>query len=547
MNTLGRVLRYMVDAWRYATRAAPDTVSALLLPSTSITTVSLDDAERAERARKLAVTSAWAYSAIRLIAHRVAEAMADVEVMEYSARGKGEKREEHEILDLLARPNDVMGRAFLFRYTVNWLLLMGNAYIVIVTPQQGSGTPLELWPLPADRVRPLPHTLRRGQGVFANRVVIDYEYTADTQIVTLPGESVIHLRMPNPFDYWEGLSPLSAAMMGLEVDRGQATWVRSFFTDDNAVPANIVSLPQGTPQPIFEAVKQQLIEEFGGKRKTLVTRGGDITVQVIQQTLEQMQILQSREFTRDEIDRVFGIPQGLLSGSLSGDSRIAANTTFARETLQPLINDIVDELNKRLVPYYGDNVELVPPNVVPEDRMLLVQEYRTYSPDRTINENRAVQGLPPIDKPWADIPVRLLAPLMRSAPPGFGLPAPEQMAQMLAGREARVDDDLDVVAGKAMELAMRHELQQWQKVALRAVREVGDPLAREFVADVLPADVVDRITDALTDASTPQAVKDVFRAVRAELFGDYMRERQDASTNAEGARQDSAGPAAGGD
>lgn len=533
MNRLGRILRYFTDAWQYAVRASPVKVVVSALPDVSTAITDLGEAERAERARRLAMTSAWAYSDISLIAKRVAQAMCDVRLMRTTPDGDKEVR-DHPALDLLNHPNDVMDAAFLWRYTVFWYLLAGNAYIVIVTPGQGTGQPLELWPLPAPRLRPVPQSLRRGRGAFATRNVVDYEYASDRGIITLPGEAVIHLRTPNPFDYWQGLSPLSAAARGLEIDNGQTGWVLSFFTKDNAIPARIVSLPQGTPKAVFDAVREQLREEFGGKYKTLVTTAGQISVEVVQQTIEQMKILEGREFTRDEIDRIFGVPQGLLSKSLSGDSRLAATIAFARETLQPLLNDLVSVLNMRLMPYYAPDgsLWLEAPNVVPEDRMLRVQEYRTYSMDRTINENREAQGLPPISAPWADIPVRLLTPMRRGAPPGFGLPAPEQLLEQRAGKEGDVWQGLDMT--KAVENAWRYELRQWQKVALASLRHEGDPLAREFLANVLPDDVVDMVTDKLSQAKDADAVRAVFRKARHHLFGDYWRDgRHEGASEAE--------------
>lgn len=358
-----------------------------------------------DAARRLAITSSWVYSDIDLLAGRIAGKAARPQVK----RRVGSTLEDvgnHAFEKLLARPNSLMPGSYLLRYTLWWLLLHGNAYIFVSSPRVGQDEPAELWPLVAGNVDPRPETLR--ETVWGDGQTIDYEYLVNGQPTMLPGENVLHFRLANPFDFWRGLSPLTAALRPVQSDYSLATWTRDFFAEDNAVPTAVISLRETIGEADFLRARDEIREEFGGRRRTAITRAGDFTVQTIQQTLQEMQVVEGRTFSRAEIDRVYGVPEGLTSGTLSGDSRLAAETVLAGNRLQPLADYMAEVWSAMVSRYYGDDLLVESANLVPRERALEIQEYQYYGQDRTTNENRRTLNLEPIDHPLADVPVRLL-------------------------------------------------------------------------------------------------------------------------------------------
>ena len=463
-----------------------------------------------DAAYKLAVTSAWVYSDIKLIADRLASRDATLKVLK---RFDKSVIDTHPFLELLDSPNAFMSGSFFKRYLAWWLWLRGNAYAFIATSTPGKGTPTAFWPLAANMVRPMPETLRRGLGIFRDIEVIDYEYNVNGMLERLPGENIIHLRMPNPFDWWEGMSPLTAALLGIQNDRAQATWQRDFFQEDNAIPSAIISVPSTTSPADFDRQRELIREQLKQGQKRIFTRSGDLTVETITQTLEQMQIIDSRRFSRDEVDRVFGVPEGLISGGLSGDSRLAAEIAFARNTVQPALDYFAEQFTTDLAYYYGDDILFESPNVIPQDRALEVQEYNIYSQDRTIDENREARGLQPVVLPaefadLATIPVRLLryAPLTKRAPA-----APPAAGSMI-GSDAP-ESIVDEQAGKALSLAIDTELKQWKKVALREYRAGRKPGKRDFDYVAITKERAMEIIDALDMAMDESEVKAAFESV----------------------------------
>jgi HK97 family phage portal protein len=460
-----------------------------------------------EAAYKLAVTSAWVYSDIKLIADRVARRDAALCV---HTRADGKKIKDHPFYRLMGKPNPFMSGSFLKRYLTWWYLLRGNAYLFVVTRRPGVGELEDLYPLAANMVRPLPETLRRGQGIFRNLELIDYEYNVNGSLEVLPGENVVHFRMPNPFDWWEGMSPLTAALLGVQMDHAQAVWQRDFFAEDNAIPSAIISVPSTTSPVDFDRQKEILRQQMKEGQKRLFTRSGDLTVETITQTLEQMQIIDSRKFNRDEIDRVYGVPEGLISGGLSGDSRLAAEIAFARNAVQPLIDYFAEQLSTDLALYYGDDIMFEAPNVIPQDRALEVQEYTIYSQDMSIDENREARGLEPAKLPpevadLAKVPVRLLQYVKAASEPPPQPQAqqePPQPADMM-GSQAPANM-VDEQAGKS--IAVDAELKRWRKVAVKEFAAGRNPADRVFDSVVIDADHKASILAALSIAENESEV-----------------------------------------
>jgi hypothetical protein len=260
----------------------------------------------------------------------------------------------------------------------------------------------------------------------------------------LPGEHIAHFAMPNPFDYWTGMSPLTAAFTAVQSDKAQQGWVRDFFGKNNAVPTAVVSIPQETDANLFEVLKTQFFEQFGGKRGSIFTRSGDLKVEVITQTLQQMEILNSRRFSREEVDTVYGVPAGMLTGAVSGDSRLALEITLARNATQPIVDYFADVYTTKLAPFYEqENLVITAPSLVPQERSLQMQEYMAYKGARSLNENRAELDIEPWEpdeeteaaikelfdvdnvKLIAEIPERVLDALQTFGAKVKGAPKPE--------------------------------------------------------------------------------------------------------------------------
>jgi len=291
---------------------------------------------------RLAITSSWVYSDIRGIANEASQA--DVGIYER----QGEELEEvidHEFEQIMRRPNEFMGGAWLRQYSIYWWLLRGEAYWLKVFDQ--SGAVREIWPLPASRMRPIPDPLTYISGY-------GYRSQQGEPEQLLEVEQVCFFRFPNPFDYHRGLSPLSAYQLALETDVSAARWNRDFFNNGASLQM-ILSVPHMT-QSQFEQVKMdidsQLMDE---QRRFLIGRAGDIKAEPVTVTQQDAEFLAGREFSRQEIDRIFGYPAGYWSERANRANAEAAKATFIEQAVWPLLVLMHDEITSQIVqPAYGE-------------------------------------------------------------------------------------------------------------------------------------------------------------------------------------------------
>lgn len=460
----------------------------------------LDD-EKQRRAERLAITSAWAYSDINLIASEFARAS-------FGVYEQGEESLEeivaHPFETLLAKPNRFTDHSFLLRYTMTWLQLRGEAYWWLV--DDNAGELIEIWHIPSSRMRPIPDK---------DKYISGYAYQARSgqKPVFIPPEMVCFFRLPNPFDYHRGLSPLSAAQLALEADYSAATWNKETF-DKEASLRMLFSLPREMGERDYVVRRDELIHELTvERRRFLVSRTGDLKAEQFGLSHKDLEFLAGREFLQQEIDRIFGVPGGLMAKDATYANAQAAQSLFINSTVYPLHVLVGEAITAQVIrPRYGDNLRGQFEDIRPLDRELLVKERGQYWDAGTFNEARKDLGNSEYEGPLSEIIGDLPYPLATN--PQFimamaGLTPPPAVTMM-----------------KTSDRAVRDDLRRWQSVALRQLREGKKPYDYDFVSDYIPADMVANIYTALVEVSTEQEVKAAFAAQfqGAETGHDHRRE-----------------------
>lgn len=421
----------------------------------------------------LAMKTSWVYSDVNLIARECSQATLNV------LQQKGEKTEEipaHPFEMLMRRPNPFMSRSFLMQYTVGWLKLDGNSYWYLMP---GLGGVQEIWPLPADKVEPKP-SKERG------KYLEGFAYRAHGRQWMIPPEFVAHFRQWNYKNIYKGMSDIQAMRLAIQGDQAMQQWNVNFFGKKNAIPTTIISLPQDTQPGDFELIKDEIIGEFGGtKRRTMVTRAGDITAAVIGLSQRDMDFLAGREFTREEIDRLYGIPAAVWAKDATRANALAADKTLKEKTIWPLLVYMAEEITLQvIIPYYGENYLAQIEDIRPEDRGLRVQEAKTYGPALTVNEYRSEY---------------------LKAPP---LEDEERGEMLMADLLKRPANEMPVVPAKSVDL--NADLRRWRSVALRLFRKEKDPAEYQFNSEAIPDALKSRIAAALVGAETEEEVRAAF-------------------------------------
>src|SRR5437762_9935873 len=122
------------------------------------------------------------------------------------------------LVDLFNRPHPQLNRFAFWELYVSWLCLRGEVFVV---PVQASRHERRLLVLPPDNFQPL----------IDDHELVGWRYTGfgpQTPLasqVFLPNE-VIHDKLPNPFNPWRGMSPLTVAMLAAETDFASAQFMK---------------------------------------------------------------------------------------------------------------------------------------------------------------------------------------------------------------------------------------------------------------------------------------------------------------------------------
>lgn len=437
----------------------------------------------------LAITSSWVYSDIDLIAKEGARAALEV----YERKGEEpEAIQDHDFEQLLRRPNPFMGPSFVKRYTLSWWLLRGEAYWWLVPDQ--SGQLAEIWPIPSNRMRPIPDKKAYISGY-------GYKGRHGEPEIPIPVEQVCYFRFPNQFDYHRGLSPLTAYSMALKTDKGAQEWNQDIFTD--GVPfRTILSVPDTMTQPNYERFKAEIQDEFAERKRMLVGRGGDLKAQELGISNKDMEFLAGRTFTREEIDRVFGVPAGFWAKEATRANTEAARASLIEYAVWPLLVLMGEELEAQVLQrYYDESLTVLPEDIRPRDRALLVEERTQYWQVQTVNEARAELGLDELED--EELGAKLVPLAIKGAPAvPFGGGGENPFDKAPGEDEEDDEEELDKEA--------KADLRRWKSIALRRLKAGESPGEYEFESDCIPADVAQQVKAMLDGAETDEDVKAAF-------------------------------------
>ena len=361
-----------------------------------------------------------------------------------------------------------------------------------------AGNLAEIWPLPANRMRPIPHKREYISG---------FGYTSrhgEPEEFMLP-EQICWFRFPNVFDYHRGLSPLTAYSMALKTDKGAQKWNQDIFTD--GIPfRTILSAPEHMTDPNMARFRQEIQDEFEARKRMLVVRAGDIDAEELGISNKDMEFLAGREFTREEIDRVFGVPAGFWAKEATRANTEAARASLIEYAVWPLLVLMGEELEAQVLQrYYDESLTVQPEDIRPRDRALLVEERTQYWQVQTVNEARQELGLEELED--EELGAKLVPLAIKGAPAapfgGGGFPPQEEPPD-----------------GEELEKEAKADLRRWKSIALRRLKAGESPGEYVFESDYISEDVVRQVKALLDGAKTEDEIKAAFDDTRA--YADAM-------------------------
>jgi HK97 family phage portal protein len=272
----------------------------------------------------------WVYACVT----RVAQACSRVPI---DIMKPGKEPVPAELSDPVAYPflavNPFMSQAGLIESTVINLLLTGNAYWDL---ERDAG---EIWSLRPDAVKVVPSY---------EDFVLGYLYKNGGVTIRFEADEIIHFKLPNPTDYWYGLSPLRAAFDSVSQDMAAIKASRE-FQERGAVPAGILSTPNSVAPDQVDKLRSQWHSLYGGPKgrsRVAVLQGG-LTFSTVTMSAKDAETIAQRKISREEICAVFATPPALvgLFEFASYANADAQERMFWRNTVTPHMDRIIGQLN----------------------------------------------------------------------------------------------------------------------------------------------------------------------------------------------------------
>jgi HK97 family phage portal protein len=196
------------------------------------------------------------YACVSLIARLVARLPWVLNKKPMSSSGpkaKIERIEEHDLLNLVKKPNPREGQAAFIENVMSYYLISGNSYIERVGPKVGP--PKELYCLRPDRMKVIP-------GSQAN-LVAGYKYEVGGQKVLFNDQQILHMKTFHPLDDWYGLSPLEVAAKAIDISNMALTWNAKLLENDMR-PPGAMSTEQALEDEQYERLKKEIKEKLQG-------------------------------------------------------------------------------------------------------------------------------------------------------------------------------------------------------------------------------------------------------------------------------------------
>lgn len=440
--------------------------------------------------------SVWVYFCVT----RIMEKMAPVPYQVYETHKEEETAiVSHDFEQRLRRPNKGWSGYELQEFTSGSLELMGNTLWYLNLPSDSKGnprkgaTPLEIWPLRADRVTIIPDPDVWVKG---------YIYTVDGVQCPLHRDEVVHFKRWNPLDDYYGLSTIQALGYAIEGSINAQAWNARFF-HENAIPAGIVSIKEHISDADYAAVVKQWKGKYQGvdnAHKIAFIRGSDVSVSTLGLPHKDLQFMEYLELTQRQIFNAYGMPMGKWVENATEANANVAERTFINDTVCPKLERIASQITAKVLPLYGDN---------------LVGHFKDISiPDKDIELRELELILRGTVDPTTGMPTPVMA-VDEIRQKYWKLPPMAEVVKLpsAAGKTAAA-----LAEGKALfpqeliDRATQADLRRWRDVAVRVFKAGDDPSRRQFSSAVIPARTRASVQAGLDAATTLEEVKAAFAA-----------------------------------
>lgn len=217
--------------------------------------------------------------------------------------------------------------------------------------------------------------------------------------IDIDPQFMIYSRYPDPKSPLNGLSILSAGVRAIDTENQIANYHSKILRNGGKVEG-IFKFKSTLTKEAVQQNKDLYLQQVAGAKKAGVPLflGGDVDYTRTGLTPQELSFMEAKQSTMEDILILTGVPKsmlGLTSGETFSNAE-AAIRIFLRETVTPLMDALIDELNMRFFDDQGMTLGHV--DIVPEDQENKRENLKTaniiYA--MSTNEKRAEIGLDPV-------------------------------------------------------------------------------------------------------------------------------------------------------
>lgn len=302
---------------------------------------------------------------------------------------------------LMIQPNEEEEMFDFMEKLITHLNVTGNAFIRKIRAKAGNVLFLEL--LRPDLVSLVPMKSRNGKKIAR------YFFGVESKKDEIDANDIIHLRLPDAFDEFWGLSPLFVLAKYGDIDKQSTDFLRAYFLN-RGVPSGMLVGEGRVQDNDRQEMKDSWRTQFSGRDgwHTIPVMDRGVKFEALSTGLKDLELQPVFSQTETRILMVFGVPP-VIAGVVAGlENATFSNFDVSRrffwtDTLVPMYTRIMRRLTLKLA-----RDEFGPRRVVKADMSQVagLQENReklralaTKGYDKglfTVNEAREVMGMDPI-------------------------------------------------------------------------------------------------------------------------------------------------------
>jgi HK97 family phage portal protein len=279
----------------------------------------------------------WVYRAINALAEQVSNIPFRFSI----AAGEGEQViTTGPLVDFYGRPHPQINKFQYWELRVIWLMLRGECFRIPIFDGDGA---LGARALPKLKAVLILDPSRFQHVVEDNQLMgwryIDYSRNSPLSSQVFLPEEVWHEKLPNPFDFWRGMSPLAVAGTAASTDHAAALFMKGLMENNGEGGTILRTSEQLDPEQreqILAALRQRKRSAGTADRPVFLWGGAEVVTPKLSSS--DLQFLANRKFSLTEICAAFGVPEEIITTTNAAKYDVMSGTrlNFIENRVLPL-------------------------------------------------------------------------------------------------------------------------------------------------------------------------------------------------------------------